>query len=146
MTVFALVYGVVQGVGYRPFVARIARETGVMGTVRNAGGEVKIAASGTEAEVENFLSRLRSEQPAGAEVLHIEERRVPERVFDGFRILPSGRNDGAEESPVFPSDLPMCEDCLRELRDPQNRRYRYPFISCASCGPQFSHSSFLVIL
>jgi hydrogenase maturation protein HypF len=138
MTVFALVSGVVQGVGYRPFVARVARETGVTGTVCNVGGEVEISAGGTDAAVEAFLFRLRSEQPPGANVLHIEERRMPERAFDGFRIIPSGRNDGQEESPVFPPDLPMCGDCLRELRDPENRRYRYPFISCASCGPRYS--------
>ena len=138
MTVFALVSGVVQGVGYRPFVARLARETGITGTVCNVGGEVEVTACGTDAAVELFLSRLHSEQPSGANVLRIQKRRLPERAFDGFRIIPSGRNDGPEESPVFPPDLPMCDDCLRELRDSGNRRYRYPFISCASCGPRYS--------
>lgn len=138
MTVFAVCSGVVQGVGYRPFVARVAQETGVTGTVCNVGGEVEVTVSGADAAVERFLKRLRSEQPPGANVLHIEKRRIPEREFDDFRILPSGRNDGAKESPVFPPDLPLCGDCLRELRDPENRRYRYPFISCASCGPRYS--------
>ncbi len=139
MTVFVTVTGVVQGVGYRPFVAGIARESHVSGLVRNSGGVVEIFASGPESAVTGFLRLLREHRPAGAVVLDVSARRIPERRFDGFSIARSGEKPSAEKRPpVFPPDLPVCGDCLREMLDPKDRRFRYPFISCASCGPRFS--------
>ncbi len=139
MTVFVTVTGVVQGVGYRPFVAGIAREARVDGLVRNSGGAVEIFASGPEAAVAEFLRLLRERRPPGAAVLELSSREVPERRFGGFSIAPSGgRAADAAGPPVFPPDLPVCGDCLREMLDPSDRRFGYPFISCASCGPRFS--------
>ena len=139
MTVSFTVFGIVQGVGYRPFVAGLAEEAGVSGFVRNCGGIVEICVSGGERQVRRFSARLHGEAPEGAFVLSIEEKRVPERGFDGFRIAESGAvPERAEETPLIPPDLPMCDACARELKDPENRRYRYPFISCASCGPRYS--------
>jgi hydrogenase maturation protein HypF len=139
MTAFFTVYGIVQGVGYRPFVAGLAEEAGVSGFVRNCGGIVEICVSGEASRVKEFASRLRSEAPEGAFVLRVEERPAPEQRFDGFRITESGaKPEKAGETPLIPPDLPMCDACARELEDSGDRRYRYPFISCASCGPRYS--------
>ncbi len=139
MTVFFTVFGIVQGVGYRPFVAGLAEEAGVSGYVRNCGGVVEICVSGEEEQVRGFAERLRSEAPDGAFVLRVDETPVEEKQFDGFHIAESGEMPAAlRETPLIPPDLPMCDACSRELDDPPNRRYRYPFISCASCGPRYS--------
>jgi hydrogenase maturation protein HypF len=139
MTVFLTVFGIVQGVGYRPFVAGLAKQAGVSGLVRNGGGIVEIYASGGEDSVREFIRLLRAGAPEGASVLKIDAKTVKDRVFDGFRIAESGEQPSAgRETPLIPPDLPMCGKCSRELADPGNRRYRYPFISCASCGPRFS--------
>ena len=79
---------------------------------------------------------LFQQPPAFADIISIDTKPLPDQAFDGFSIIKS--ESGMEGSPLVPSDLPMCEDCLKELRDPQNRRYRYPFISCTSCGPRYS--------
>lgn len=139
MTVLFTVFGIVQGVGYRPFVAGLAEEAGVSGYVRNCGGVVEICASGEEAQIRSFAERLRNEAPEGAFVLRVEEKPAEEKRFDGFRIAESGEKSAvSHETPLVPPDLPMCDACGRELDDPANRRYRYPFISCASCGPRYS--------
>ena len=138
MTVFITVYGIVQGVGYRPFIAGLADQAGVSGFVRNRAGLVEICASGEEEAVGNFLGHIRRTAPAGAQVLEVRVQKTADRSFDGFSIVQSGSENAEQAPPFFPPDLPMCGDCLRELRDPGNRRYRYPFISCASCGPRFT--------
>lgn len=144
MTVFITVYGIVQGVGYRPFIAGLANQAGVSGFVRNRAGIVEICASGAARDVGAFLGRVRGTAPAGAQVLEVRAETMEDRRFDGFSIVQSG-SENAEPAPpasrapaFFPPDLPMCGNCLRELRDPGDRRYRYPFISCASCGPRFT--------
>jgi [NiFe] hydrogenase maturation protein HypF len=136
MTLSIFVLGVVQGVGYRPFVARLAAQLGVTGAVRNNGGVVEITASAKQQAMENFLHRLKSQQPPGADVMRVLSEPVPEQAFDGFRIIPSSADSG--ETPLIPPDLPLCEDCLKELETPSDRRYRYPFISCVACGPRYS--------
>lgn len=138
MTVFITVYGIVQGVGYRPFIAGLAEQAGVSGFVRNRAGIVEICASGEEPAVGDFLGHIRGTAPAGAQVLEVRAEKTADRRFDGFSIVQSGSEKEEPAPPFFPPDLPMCGDCLRELRDPGDRRYRYPFISCASCGPRFT--------
>jgi hydrogenase maturation protein HypF len=139
MTVLLTVFGIVQGVGYRPFVAGLAEEAGVSGFVRNCGGIVEIYASGDQERVRGFVGRLRKEAPDGAFVLRVDVKPVEDKHFDGFRIAESGEKPAEfHETPLVPPDLPMCDACSRELDDPENRRYRYPFISCASCGPRYS--------
>lgn len=128
--------GVVQGVGFRPFVYRLAAGSSLTGFVRNSSGVVEIEAQGEERNLERFLRQLQSDVPRGATIskLNSSERTCIEER--GFRILSS-----EQSSPVgsqFAADFSICNECLLELEDPSNRRYRYPFINCASCGPRFS--------
>lgn len=136
MTVSITVLGIVQGVGYRPFTARLAEKLGITGTVLNSGGVVQIIANGEKEAVDEFVHRLKSPQPMGADVMQVLTQTIPEQTFPDFQIVPS--NKETEETPVIPPDLPMCETCRKELYSPQNRRYRYPFISCVACGPRYS--------
>ncbi|MBW7571380.1 carbamoyltransferase HypF [Caproiciproducens faecalis] len=139
MNVFVTVSGIVQGVGYRPFVAGLAHRMGISGTVRNSGGIVEIAASGEKQRLEEFLYSLQHSAPDGAQVINIRTEPMPEQQFDGFSILKSGRAAKKEtEPPMIPPDLPMCDECRKELYSSKNRRRGYPFISCASCGPRYS--------
>lgn len=136
MTRLITVLGVVQGVGYRPFVARLAEELGVRGTVKNSGGIVEIAAEAEPEAMERFLHGLRHRAPHGAQVARLLVAESRDLKFDGFKIIESERQN--EETPLFPPDLPICEDCMRELYSPDDRRYGYPFISCVACGPRYS--------
>ena len=138
MTVRISVRGLVQGVGFRPFVARLARALSVTGTVMNAGGIVEITASAPDEAMDEFIHRLQAFPPPGASVTQVLCEPAEEQAFSGFTIIGSadGIADGAP--PVLPPDLPLCEDCRRELHDPADRRFRYPFISCVSCGPRYS--------
>lgn len=133
------VYGMVQGVGYRPFVAELAEKLGITGKVKNAGGIVEIDASGEQKAMEEFLRRLCISCPKGARVDNVEKKAVTASEFlpeQGFLIEES---IAAEESMRFlPPDLATCEACERELFTPGNRRFHHPFISCALCGPRYS--------
>ncbi len=130
--------GTVQGVGFRPYVYRLARELGLSGFVLNDSGGVLAEVHGPAAEVEEFVDRLPREAPplAVIEAVVREDRPPPSEVPAGFTILasPSG---GSANAPVTPDTAP-CPDCLRELFDPHDRRYRYPFINCTNCGPRFT--------
>lgn len=136
MTSSISVFGVVQGVGFRPFVARLADELGVSGTVMNNGGIVEITADASKQAMDQFIHRLKTRQPAGAEVTRILTAPAPSQSFSGFQIVESALT--SQETPLIPSDLPICTDCLKELSTPSDRRYRYPFISCVACGPRYS--------
>lgn len=132
-----LVTGLVQGVGFRPFVYRIAVKSGVKGYVRNLGGsEVEIRIEGNKNAVSNFFSLffLKLPPPAKIESIRVEEFYIEN--FHDFKILKSG-NIMVEASQI-PPDIAVCDECMREVLDPSNRRYRYPFNSCAYCGPRFS--------
>jgi hydrogenase maturation protein HypF len=131
------VRGVVQGVGFRPFVWRLATELGLDGTVRNRAGQVEIEMAGTEEAVERFAGRLRTDAPPRARVDDIRTHGIdPERISigSGFGIEESEAVASTER--LFPPDMATCDDCLRELFDPADRRYRYPFINCTNCGPR----------
>jgi hydrogenase maturation protein HypF len=134
------VRGVVQGVGYRPFVYRLALEEGLAGFVGNDSDGVTIEIEGSEERVEVFLSRLRLEAPPLARVDSVTVREL--RVADveagsaGFRIVASEIVGRACTG--IPADAATCPDCLRELLDPKDRRYRYPFLNCTNCGPRFT--------
>ncbi len=132
------VSGIVQAVGFRPFVYRLAREMGLDGVVRNAAGRVEIEVSGSASDVEQFVDRLRSEAPPRARVEAVESATLDEELLpapgSGFRILESVAVASTER--LFPPDIATCDDCLRELFDPADRRYRYPFTNCTSCGPR----------
>ncbi|MDD4797091.1 MAG: carbamoyltransferase HypF [Eubacteriales bacterium] len=128
-------YGIVQGVGFRPYAARLARRCGIGGYVKNSGGKVEILATGLPAALDAFTRLLLDSPPPNALIVHHDSTPVPAQAFAGFAIVPS--DDTAAEVFLSP-DLPICDHCLRELFDPQNERYRYPMISCMSCGPRYS--------
>jgi hydrogenase maturation protein HypF len=130
------VEGVVQGVGFRPFVHRLASELGLDGFVRNDERGVVIEVEGEGAAVAAFLARLPAEAPPLASVDVVEQEAMPVRGERGFAIVDSTAT-GAPDALVSP-DVAVCADCLRELFDPADRRYRYPFINCTNCGPRFT--------
>ncbi len=131
--------GLVQGVGYRPFVRREALRRGITGRVRNIGGGVTLSAYGTKEALDDLFQCLLSFPPAGT--LYLEQEisdDVPCAPADApadFAVAPSRTGDLL---PLLPPDIAPCEDCIREMRDPADRRYRYPFQSCALCGPRYS--------
>jgi hydrogenase maturation protein HypF len=125
----------VQGVGFRPTVALLAAEYGVTGWVRNAGGLVQCLLSGDPAAIDALLQAIQ----ARFSILRMDVREVPPFEAADFRILESGDAPEGEALPALvPPDAPVCDECLRELRDPANRRYCHPFISCSACGPRYS--------
>lgn len=128
--------GIVQGVGFRPHVHRLARDLGLTGCARNVAGGLEVEIEGPEATVTEFLRRIEAEAPpiAVIESLTVEERDVI--GSDRFEIVPSRSTDEGE---IFVSpDVAICGDCRRELFDPADRRYRHPFINCTNCGPRFT--------
>jgi hydrogenase maturation protein HypF len=132
------VRGVVQGVGFRPFVWRLANELGLDGSVKNQAGQVEIVVAGDNTAVEIFAGRLRTDAPPRARVEDVLVGDVgPDRLplrGSGFVIEESEAAASAER--LFPPDIATCDDCRRELFDPSDRRYRYPFINCTNCGPR----------
>ncbi len=128
--------GTVQGVGFRPFVYRIARETGVAGRVRNDAAGVTIEAFGSPAALDAFVARLRADPPPAAVIAEVRAERIPFERALGFRIVESG--GATERRAAIPPDLATCPDCLREILDPDDRRHGYPFTNCTSCGPRFT--------
>jgi len=128
--------GSVQGVGFRPFVYRLATELNLSGWVRNTPAGVELELQGTAAALELFGRRLPDEVPPLAVINGLEQRDLAEQPEEsGFSILPSG--DGRREVQIAP-DTALCPDCRRELFDPADRRFRHPFISCTNCGPRFT--------
>jgi hydrogenase maturation protein HypF len=132
----ARVDGTVQGVGYRPFVYRLAGELGISGWVLNDERGVLVEAEGPADAVHAFLTRLSADAPPLAEVRGVAAEDVPVVGEPGFEIV-SSVHGGAASAPVSP-DTASCEDCLAELADPADRRYRYPFLNCTNCGPRFT--------
>jgi hydrogenase maturation protein HypF len=128
--------GVVQGVGFRPHVARLAARHALSGWVLNDQEGVRMHVEGAEAAIDVFLGELWTEAPPAAQISSMETRRVPAEGFGGFEIRPSERGP----STVVPisADLPVCDECLREIRDPRERRYGYPYVNCTNCGPRYS--------
>lgn len=130
------VTGLVQGVGFRPFVHRLALRHGLAGSVRNAAGSVQIAVEGDAAELDAFCVELRRDAPPLARIDAMVREPGEPLGLDRFLILASAEApDG--RLPVSP-DVGICAACLRELFDPANRRYRYPFITCTDCGPRYT--------
>jgi len=129
------VEGAVQGVGFRPFVYRLARRLGITGLVWNSSGGVVIEAQGSGESLKAFLRCLSDEKPGPAVISSIRTVATPPLSGTGFVIAPS--REGAPATLVTP-DLVVCPECIREMTDPSDRRYRYPFINCTNCGPRFS--------
>lgn len=129
------VTGLIQGVGFRPFVYRLAMEQHLNGWVRNATGGVEIHVEGEGASIEAFVGALRHRAPVLARIETLRVESVRPAGLQGFEVRASAAGEG--RLPVSP-DVALCEACERELRDPSNRRYRYPFITCTDCGPRFT--------
>ncbi|MDE2133203.1 MAG: carbamoyltransferase HypF [Alphaproteobacteria bacterium] len=130
------VRGAVQGVGFRPFVYRQAQKLGVSGWVENTAFGVRLEAEGIPDAIATLLRMIREIPPPNASIVSIDVEELNWRGDDGFVIRPSAA-DGARSAQILP-DLATCEDCLRELFDPNDRRYLYPFINCTHCGPRYS--------
>ncbi len=132
----ARVEGIVQGVGFRPYAHALARRLGLAGRVGNDGAGVFLELEGESERVEDFLTALRRQPPPLAVVERVRHRVTAPRGAVGFEIVGSDRS-GPLQTLVSP-DVATCADCLRELFDPGDRRYRYPFINCVNCGPRYT--------
>jgi hydrogenase maturation protein HypF len=130
------VTGTVQGVGFRPTVLRVARALELVGFVRNDANGVSIELEGTPEAVDRFLPALQSALPALAHIDDVESKECPPQGDQHFEIADS-ESEGTVHTSI-PVDTAPCADCLREFSDPQNRRYRYPFINCTACGPRYT--------
>jgi len=135
------VSGIVQGVGFRPYVYRLATGRRLRGTIRNTSAGVTIEIQGPAETVQDFVERLAAEAPPLARItsLAIHELPCDDVPCNGdldFRIVHS--HEGEEVRTLISPDVAICQDCLREMFDPNDRRYRYPFINCTNCGPRFT--------
>jgi hydrogenase maturation protein HypF len=130
------VRGVVQGVGFRPFVYRLALEEGLAGSIGNDTGGVTIEVEGPAERVEAFRRRLEAEAPPLSRIDSVAVRETPATGETGFHIIASEAS--GHVSTGIPADAATCADCLRELLDPNDRRYRYPFLNCTNCGPRYT--------
>lgn len=128
--------GIVQGVGFRPFVHSLARRHGLKGFVRNDGAAVRIEVEGRNDALERFTRDLKRTPPPLAVVDDFAWQDAAPVGAGAFCIEPS--KNAREQDVYFSPDLAVCSDCLREMRDPANRRYRYPFLNCAHCGPRLT--------
>ncbi|HZC92902.1 MAG TPA: acylphosphatase, partial [Mycobacterium sp.] len=132
------VTGVVQGVGFRPFVHRLATELGLTGFVGNDSGAVFLEVQGPTARIDEFGRRLRAEAPplSAISAVHVVDVDADAQCDSDFRIVESRPVAGAT-TPI-PPDIAVCADCIAELFDPSDRRYRHPFVTCTNCGPRFT--------
>jgi hydrogenase maturation protein HypF len=130
------IQGVVQGVGFRPFVYGLAQRHALTGWVRNTSGGVQIEAEGEAEALEAFVSELETQAPPLAHIDQVVHEDFDAPGFSIFEILSSEPKPG-EYQPISP-DVSLCDDCRAELHDPADRRYRYPFINCTNCGPRFT--------
>jgi len=128
--------GAVQGVGFRPFVYRLANELSLKGYVLNNSMGVFVDAEGNEAVLRNFLSRIETEKPKLSVITSLEHSFLDSVGYPGFEIRES--EEVEDVSTIILPDISVCDDCLKEMYDPADRRYLYPFINCTNCGPRFS--------
>ncbi len=128
--------GVVQGVGFRPFIWRLAKRNGLSGFVRNESWGVLVRLQGERASVESFMSALAQELPPAAKIEELTVERVPPQ--DDLRDFEIVASVTAQRVGLVPPDLAVCSECLKEMFDPQDRRYLYPMINCTNCGPRFT--------
>ena len=128
--------GTVQGVGFRPWVYRLAREQGVRGRVRNDSRGVTIEAFGPDELLDVFVNRLQDALPPAAELKDLRWRAIPLELVTEFEIVKS--ESASERTVSIPPDLATCADCAREIFDSSDRRFGYPFTNCTNCGPRFT--------
>ncbi len=130
------VCGIVQGVGFRPFIFQLAEKCRLYGHVANTSSGVDIHVEGAPSRIEAFIDAISAQAPPLAQITAVDARRVDPGHYTEFNITPSRREEG--RSALISPDVSICTDCLNELRDPQDRRSGYPFINCTNCGPRFT--------
>src|SRR3981081_154736 len=130
------VHGVVQGVGFRPFVYTTAAALGLSGSVRNDTSGAIIEVEGDPAEIDHFVARLRDRPPPLAVIESIETQHIPPVGGTVFTIADTSRSDGGRT--LASPDVAMCAACAAEQSDPDNRRHRHAFVKCTNCGPRFT--------
>ena len=128
--------GLVQGVGFRPFVYKLAHRYRLKGYVQNSSGGVTVEVEGDPHAIEAFSAALKTELPPLARIDQFDSRDNAYAGYVTFTITDSDEID-VKSVPVLP-DIAVCDRCLSEMNDPNNRRYRYPFINCTDCGPRYS--------
>ena len=129
------IFGIVQGVGFRPFVKNLADAHNIFGTVANKGSYVEINACGAQNDLNNFINDLKIKNPPRSAILKVDVNYLPDKSFFDFKIIESVHESGD----IFVSpDISICEDCKRELFDKNNRRYLHPFINCTACGARLT--------
>ncbi len=129
-------WGIVQGVGFRPFVAKIADRMHMQGIVLNTGGLVEITVTDIPSRIDAFLRTLQEEKPEPAEIVHIKRVRMDPVRFPDFRIV--GSAEGGDDAAMIPPDMAICPHCLKELYAQDDPRCQHPFISCMLCGPRYT--------
>jgi hydrogenase maturation protein HypF len=132
----ATINGVVQGVGFRPFIYQLARKNGLGGYVANTSVGVDIEVEGEPGNIESFFEEIRTSKPPLARLTHVEMQYLPPRQYQDF-VIRQSRGENKRSVLVSP-DVSVCEDCLREMNDPKDRRHLYPFINCTNCGPRYT--------
>ncbi len=140
LTLKLSVYGIVQGVGFRPYVYTLAKKLNLNGSVQNCLDKVEIVVSGSVSVIEQFKAELITNLPPLAQISNLEIEVIDNNNFTEFKILSSSNfiNQGSIQNAVLPADLKICKECLAELIDPNNFRFNYPFINCTNCGPRMS--------
>jgi len=133
-----IVTGRVQGVGFRPFIARLANRFQVTGWALNEGGQVRIQAQGLIPNIEKFKKQIVLNAPPASSPFINDCESIPSVLSEGFVIRQSQGGVSEKWISDLPLDLFTCSDCLREMNDASNRRYQYPFINCTQCGPRYS--------
>jgi hydrogenase maturation protein HypF len=128
--------GVVQGVGFRPFLFTLAKQYGLTGEVYNTPGGVLAIVEGCEKSIGQFIHDIQAKQPLLASVNHIAAKQIPVKGFKDFQIIQSKSSDSSDT--LISPDVSICTDCLFEMFDCNNRRFEYPFINCTNCGPRFT--------
>jgi hydrogenase maturation protein HypF len=130
------IQGIVQGVGFRPFVYRLAVSENLKGFVTNTSQGVEIEAEGAPEALDRFIRYLRTDPPPLSKITRMEVSQIQKQGDPEFMIRASREDE--ERSTLISPDISICDDCLKELFDPKDRRYRYPFINCTNCGPRYT--------
>ena len=131
-----MVRGKVQGVGFRPFIYHLSKKYHLNGTVQNNLDSVIIQVEGEEGQLEKMVDEIKRDPPKLAKINEVTIHQIPLAHYKEFTIIPSQKN--GESIPWIPSDAAICEKCLDEMNDPNNRRFQYPFINCTQCGPRYT--------
>lgn len=133
--------GIVQGVGFRPFIYKIAVDSKLVGEVYNHSKGVTIKLNTIPNKIDEFIQRIQKEQPLLSKIDSIDYEKIILQNFNDFSIVET--RDSHKQITIMPPDISICEDCIDELNDPANKRYQYPFITCTNCGPRYTIINYL---